>query len=95
VEGIEGEAEGGVGVACAGARGETVPNGFGVASLGATAVGIGTTVGAALGAASVEPGGAGVGGSDLEEHAAAAVTSINASTAKKRRFAFISNVSSS
>jgi len=93
VEGIEGEAEGGVGVACAGARGETVPNGFGVASLGATAVG--TTVGAALGAASVEPGGAGVGGSDLEEHAAAAVASINASTAKKRRFALISNVSSS
>jgi len=53
-------------------------------------------VGAALGAASVESGGAGVGGgSDLDEQAAAVVASINACTAKKRRFALIVDVSSS
>jgi hypothetical protein len=95
-EGAEGggEAEGGVGVACAGARGETVPNGSGVASLVATAVG--TTVGAGVGAARVESGGAGVGGgSDRDEHAAVVVASRNAAcTANRRGFALISDITS-
>jgi hypothetical protein len=104
-EGGDGEVEGGVGVACAGARGETVPNGVGVAppawgdaaaAVSPGARSVGAAVGVALGAARVESGGVGVGGgSDLQEHAAVVVANRNAAcTAKRRRFALISDFTS-
>jgi hypothetical protein len=103
----EGLAEGsGVGVAWAGAVGETVPNGFGVGSVptaGPGAMGDASVaggvidVGDGLGVASVVAVGAGVGGgSDLDEQAAATVASSSADgTAMRRRLPLISDVSSS
>jgi hypothetical protein len=82
-----------------------VPKGFGVGSVptaGAEAMGDASVAGGAidaaggLGVASVVAVGAGAGGgSDLDEHAAAVVASVNAACrAKRRRFALIGDVSS-